>query len=138
GTARYAAPEQARGGRVDGKADVYALGLVIIESITGTVPLTSPEGALETMMLRQDTPVPVPDAVGKLKPVLEHTGQPDPADRPDAGDLGRSLVATARQMDRPAPLPLGSVEVGELDDDYTMLDHFPEAADDLTRLGLSD
>src|SRR4051812_37842241 len=57
GTARYAAPEQARGGRVDGKADVYALGLVIVESVTGAVPLTSPEGALETMVLRQDTAV---------------------------------------------------------------------------------
>ena len=144
GTARYAAPEQARGGRVDGKADVYALGLVIAEAITGTVPLTSPEGALETMMLRQDTPVPVPDAVGKLKPILEQVGQPDPAERPDAGDLGRSLVATARQMDRPAPLPLAGVDLAAglgsrlIDDEFTMLEDFPEPADDLTRLGRTD
>src|SRR3954469_1180731 len=38
GTARCAAPEQARGGRVDGKADVYALGLVLVEAVTGAVP----------------------------------------------------------------------------------------------------
>src|SRR3954469_5360169 len=41
GTARYAAPEQATGGRVDGRADVYALGLVLVEAVTGAVPLTS-------------------------------------------------------------------------------------------------
>src|SRR3954463_982701 len=70
GTARYAAPEQARGGRVDGKADVYALGLVVIEAITGSVPLTSSQGALETMMLRQENAVSVPDDVGLLKPIL--------------------------------------------------------------------
>ena len=50
GTARYAAPEQASGARVDGKADIYALGLVLIEAVTGTVPLTS-ESALSTLLL---------------------------------------------------------------------------------------
>src|SRR3954467_2845572 len=38
GTARYAAPEQGGSGRIDGKADVYALALVLIEAVTGAVP----------------------------------------------------------------------------------------------------
>jgi serine/threonine-protein kinase len=138
GTARYAAPEQARGGRVDGKADVYALGLVMVEAVTGFVPLTSSEGTLQTMTLRQSTPVVVPDELGMLKPILEQVGQPDPADRPDAGELGRTLVATARQMDRPMPLPVSGVELDDVDDDFTMLDDFPEPVDDLTRLGRAD
>ena len=41
GTARYAAPEQASGVRVDGKVDVYSLALVLIEAVTGTVPVTA-------------------------------------------------------------------------------------------------
>src|SRR5438105_8812944 len=41
GTARYAAPEQGSGAPLDGRADLYALGLVIVESVTGSVPLVA-------------------------------------------------------------------------------------------------
>jgi serine/threonine-protein kinase len=37
GTARYASPEQGTAGRLDGRADLYALSLVLVESVTGTV-----------------------------------------------------------------------------------------------------
>ena len=110
GTARYAAPEQARGGRIDGRADVYALGLVLTEAVTGTVPLTG-DGALETMMARVDNDVPVPPEMGPLKPILERMGRADPEQRPDAAEVGRTLVGLARDMDRPAPLPLAGVDL---------------------------
>ncbi len=105
GTVKYAAPEQASGRRVDGKADVYALGLVLIEAVTGTVPLVG-ESTIATLAGRVDSPVPVPDALGPLKPVLERAGNPDPAERPDAATLGRALVRAARELDAPEPLPL--------------------------------
>jgi serine/threonine-protein kinase len=124
GTARYAAPEQAQGGRVDGKADVYALGLVLIEAVTGAVPLTSGEGALQTMVARQSTSVPVPEAMGPLRPVLERMGRVDPAERPDAAEVGRAFVAAARELPRPGPLPLGGLSVSQPADDITV---FPGA-----------
>lgn len=40
GTARYLAPEQVVGGIVDGRADLYALGAVLHECVTGTAPFT--------------------------------------------------------------------------------------------------
>ena len=41
GTARYASPEQVEGRRVDGRADVYSLSLVLIEVVTGQVPFAA-------------------------------------------------------------------------------------------------
>ncbi|MCU1375002.1 MAG: hypothetical protein JWO68_2288, partial [Actinomycetia bacterium] len=114
GTARYAAPEQARGGRIDGKADVYALALVLVEAVTGTVPLVR-DGALETMMARLDTSVDVPAELDALQPILERAGRADPAERPDAAELGRALLAAAREMERPAPLPLPGADVAASD-----------------------
>jgi serine/threonine-protein kinase len=105
GTARYAAPEQASSVRVDGKADVYSLALVLIEAVTGTVPFVA-DSMLATVKLRADAPVPVPDELGELKPMLERCLQPDPAARPDAATLVNELLVAARQLDRPAPLPI--------------------------------
>jgi serine/threonine-protein kinase len=125
GTARYAAPEQATGGRVDGKADVYALGLVLIEAVTGTVPLVA-ETTLGTLAGRVDVAVPVPAALGPLVPALERAGQPDPADRPDADAFGKALYRSARDLDKPEPLPLvGAVDLATVrqafDADPTLL-----------------
>src|SRR5829696_3081536 len=114
GTARYAAPEQASGSRVDGKADVYALGLVLIEAVTGVVPLTR-ESALSTLLCRIDNAVPIPDAMGPLVPILASMGRADPSERPGADEVGRALLAVARRLDRPEPLPLpGAIEVSAL------------------------
>ena len=56
GTARYAAPEQASGAPLDGRADLYSLAIVLVESVTGTVPAMS-DTAIGTLAARQHTPV---------------------------------------------------------------------------------
>jgi serine/threonine-protein kinase len=112
GTARYAAPEQGHGSRVDGKADVYALALVLVEAVTGEVPLTR-DSALGTLTYRTDAAIPVPEALGPLAPAIELAGRPDPESRPDAGAFGRALMAAARHLDRPGPLPLPGLPHGD-------------------------
>ena len=58
GTAKYLAPEQASGGSVDGRADLYALGIVMYEMLTGRVPFEA-ETELATAMLRlAEAPTP--------------------------------------------------------------------------------
>src|SRR5205085_10519763 len=61
GTARYASPEQVRGESVDGRADVYALALVLVESVTGRVPFAA-DTTIATLMARVDKPIDVPEA----------------------------------------------------------------------------
>ncbi|HYD09976.1 MAG TPA: PASTA domain-containing protein [Acidimicrobiales bacterium] len=134
GTARYAAPEQASGERVDGKADVYSLALVLVEAVTGEVPKLG-GSALATIKLRADAPIPVPDALGPLQPILQRALQPDPTARPDAAELTQSLLVTARELDRPTPLPLAGIEDPEIDaaiHDVTVL---PSSDPDRTILG---
>ncbi len=105
GTARYASPEQAQGKPVDGKTDVYSLALVMIESVTGTVPFAA-DTTVATLMARIDALIPVPESLGPLRSVVERAGRPDPAERYDAAALGRALSGTAERLPRPAPLPL--------------------------------
>ena len=147
GTARYASPEQAQGQSVDGKADVYSLGLVLIEAVTGSVPFTA-DTTIATLMARVGKPVPVPEELGPLRKPLIRAGQPDPAERPDAGALAISLMAAAESLPRPEPLPLASttpmVDPSAIGDDATMLGAGSSLApsrlpgdDDVTRVDLT-
>ncbi|MEO6317221.1 MAG: PASTA domain-containing protein, partial [Acidimicrobiales bacterium] len=120
GTARYASPEQAQGQPVDGRADVYSLGLVLIEAVTGSVPFAA-DTTIATLMARVGKPVVVPDTLGPLQKPLTRAGLPDPADRPDAGELAVALMASAENLPRPEPLPLATatpiVDLTEAPDD---------------------
>jgi serine/threonine-protein kinase len=107
GTARYASPEQAQGEAVDGRADVYSLGLVLIEAVTGFVPFAA-DTTIATLMGRIGKQVEVPDALGSLRRAVERAGRPTPAERLDAGAFGAALMAVAEDLPRPEPLPLAS------------------------------
>jgi serine/threonine-protein kinase len=106
GSARYASPEQARGETLDGRSDVYSLGLVIIEAVTGTVPFSA-DTTIATLMARTQSPVSAPDSLGPLGPIVERAGRLDPSERPEAAELARLLDGAARDLPRPAPIPVG-------------------------------
>jgi beta-lactam-binding protein with PASTA domain len=106
GTLRYAAPEQADGGPVDGRADCYSLAVVLLEAVTGQVPDVGAT-PVETVLTRARRPLTVPPGLGPLGAVLARAGQPDPSERfPDAGALAEALGAAARTIGPPPPLVL--------------------------------
>ncbi len=65
GSTAYMAPEQARGEDVDGRADLYSLGVLIWEMLTGRLPFEAPDALSMAVMHAQD---PIP----KLPPALKH------------------------------------------------------------------
>jgi len=125
GTARYAAPEQVKGESVDGRADVYALSVTLIEAVTGKVPFAA-DTTIATLMARVDTPLEAPAELDALGPVVELGGCPDKDDRPDAAAFARALDAAARELPAPDPLPLAGPP-----EDVTLI------TEDATELGLA-
>ncbi len=111
GTARYLAPERAGDRPLDGRTDVYALVLTMIESVTGHVPLGSGTAA-EVVARRQTTSVDIPVEMDAAAPVMSRAGRADPEERPFAIDFRNGLVESTRHFTAPARLPL----VGALPD----------------------
>jgi eukaryotic-like serine/threonine-protein kinase len=90
GTAAYMAPEQLRGGTVGSPTDVYALGLVLLEAVTGSSgwPGTGLEPVLARLTIPPRIPAEVPATLARL---LEAMTDVAPARRPTAVQVAATL-----------------------------------------------
>jgi serine/threonine protein kinase len=92
GTASYLAPEQVAGEPVGPPADVYALGLVLLEALTGTREYAGPP--MEAAMARlHRSPVMPPSLPPGWADVLTAMTARDPQSRPSAQECGDALRA---------------------------------------------
>ena len=86
GTATYAAPEQARGDRVDSRADIFSAGVLLYEMLTGTWPFRGATAVDVRHAVLHETPIPInearPDPVpARLQQILDRALQKNPRDR---------------------------------------------------------
>ena len=117
GTPSYMSPEQARGQEIDGRADLYALGVVLYEILVGKLPYNGTD-ALSTALAHLTEPLPeLPLHHGRYQEVLKKLLAKDPAQRfPDAAALLLALdrlpleapkEALEATLIRPAVMPAG-------------------------------
>ena len=118
GTAAYLSPEQVSSGNAGPRSDVYSLGILTYELLTGTTPFTGDTSlAVAYQRLENDVPPPsagiagVPEQFDEL--VLRATAR-DPGDRyADALDMGTELDAVAAELGLPpfrVPAPRNSAQ----------------------------
>lgn len=109
GTPQYMSPEQAQAKSVDGRADVYSLGIILYEMLTGKTPYDG-DSEVDTILRHLQDPMPVlPAEYRTYQTLLKRMLAKDPAQRfADAGELleflttlrGVATQADARNVTR--------------------------------------
>src|SRR6185295_8444177 len=107
GTPLYMAPEQARGEPVDGRTDVYALGLVAYAAVCGESLFQDEGSAVEILAAHINKPPPsprvrVPDISRAFEQLILDMIAKRPGDRPHVVEVRQRLAAIAAALAQPA------------------------------------
>ena len=116
GTPHYMSPEQARGLPLDGRADLYSLGIVFHELLLGRVPYQA-DDSLAVGIMHITAPLPrLPAELGYLQPILDRLLAKEPEQRFQNGaELAATIERIERELaldprDAPPPLPTREFE----------------------------
>jgi len=108
GTARYLAPEQVNGHAVDGRADVYALGLVLYEMLAGRAPFGGDSDMATAVARLTNAPEPIrkvrPEVSRPLEDVLARSLARDPEYRYQSAQAFKDALAPGIDPDATGPL----------------------------------
>jgi serine/threonine protein kinase len=116
GTPGYMSPEQAKGERIDARADLFSLGCVLYRTATGEVPFKGKDTVSTLMALIMDAPAPPVEHRPDLPPELNHLIlcllAKQREQRPPSGVMVGQAIRIIEQRLAPAPAPIAPT--GEL------------------------
>jgi serine/threonine protein kinase/Tol biopolymer transport system component len=103
GTAQYMSPEQARGLPVDGRSDIFSLGVVVYEMLAGSAPFVGETAAHSIVAILERTPPPLTGVSPDLRAVVEKCLAKDVAARyQSASSLASDLKSLVEHGATPA------------------------------------
>lgn len=103
GTPRYMSPEQCDGAELTPAADVYSLGVILYEMLTGVVPFSGSTPLAIAIKHSSEVPRPPREFLASIPQALEdlvlHALEKRPEDRPaNAAEFGKELLETAERL----------------------------------------
>jgi tRNA A-37 threonylcarbamoyl transferase component Bud32 len=108
GTPVYMSPEQASGAPITPKSDIYSLGILAYELVTGQLPFTAASAMGWVAAHIRDTPTPVatkrPDLSPEVLRLIDRCLSKEPTDRPTADEVARGMLPSLEsEIEWPPP-----------------------------------
>lgn len=107
GSVHYMSPEQVAAGDLDGRSDLYALGIVAFQLLSGTLPFDAPQASAVLLMQATQAPPPLatvaPQVPAPLAQVVDRCLRKDPAERYATGEALAEALTLALQASQSGP-----------------------------------
>lgn len=112
GTTGYMSPEQAMGQELDERSDIYSLGIMLYELLTGRVPFQADSAVAVLLKHVQEAPPPLPAALSLFQPVLDKALAKKPEDRYQrASEMMMHLQELLAQYKQPTAINMDKTAV---------------------------